>query len=465
MTGLPEEFKNKMSGLLNEEYEEFIKSYDSARVQGLRLNLLKLLPEDGKWLTENFGLTPVPWAKEGFYYNGEKRPGRHPYHAAGLYYIQEPSAMAVVTLLNPQPGEKILDLCAAPGGKTTQIASRLRGTGFLLSNEIHPARAKILSQNVERMGIGNAVVTNEDSARLAAFFPGFFDRIAVDAPCSGEGMFRKDEEACEEWSPENVNICAARQQEILHNAALMLKAGGTLVYSTCTFSPEEDEQAAELFLDSHPDFAIEDCSTFLEESGVYGLSCGRPEWGLNQREDLKNTFRIWPHRTRGEGHYLAVFKKRGEVRKEEQQKEPPYIKDKKLLKEIEDFLGEVCPNAGKLKNRNEWILFGDQIYHVPAEMRDIKGMKVVRPGLHVAAVKKNRLEPAHGLALWLKKEEAARIHDMDEEAAVRYLRGETAAGDGEKGWTLMCVNGFPLGWAKEAGGILKNHYPKGLRFL
>ena len=242
MINLPAAFTERMKQMLGREYDAFIASYDKERSQGLRVNGLKTDPAEFA-KTAPFSLNPVAWAAEGFAYGAEDRPGRHPYHDAGVYYIQEPSAMIAASLLNPQPGEMILDLCAAPGGKSTQAAARLGGEGLLVSNEIHPARAKILSQNIERMGIRNAVVTNEDSGRLTKYFPAFFDGIIVDAPCSGEGMFRKDETAVTEWSPENVRRCAGRQQEILENAAMMLKPGGRLVYSTCTFAPEEDEQA------------------------------------------------------------------------------------------------------------------------------------------------------------------------------------------------------------------------------
>ena len=235
---LPQVFRKKMKNLLGEEYEAFLESYDREREQGLRLNLLKTDRERFREETE-FSLKPIPWAEEGYYYGAKDRPGRHPYHEAGVYYIQEPSAMAVVSLLDPKPGDRVLDLCAAPGGKTSHIASRLQGKGFLLSNEIHPARARILSQNAERMGIANGAVFNEDSARLSAAFPEYFDKIVVDAPCSGEGMFRKDEGARAEWSSDKVRLCAQRQAEILENASAMLKPGGTMAYSTCTLSPEE----------------------------------------------------------------------------------------------------------------------------------------------------------------------------------------------------------------------------------
>ena len=256
---LPQAFLNRMESMLGEEYPAFLESYEKEKYQALRLNSIK---GDIAQMKDKvpFQLQPVAWAKDGFYYEKDDAPGKYPLHEAGVYYIQEPSAMAPAAYLTRQmadgAGERILDLCAAPGGKSTQIAATMEGRGTLISNEIHPARAKILSQNIERMGIRNAVVTNEDSGRLTKYFLAFFDGIIVDAPCSGEGMFRKDEAAVTEWSPENVHRCAGRQQEILENAATMLKPGGRLVYSTCTFAPEEDEQAIGRFLEAHPEFTL-----------------------------------------------------------------------------------------------------------------------------------------------------------------------------------------------------------------
>ncbi len=467
MIQLPELFTEKMKGLLGEEYGSFIESYEKERVFGLRRNSLKISAEEfGR--TCPFELKKIPWSFEGYYYKAGERPGKHPYHEAGLYYIQEPSAMAVTELLDPRPGEKILDLCAAPGGKTTHIAGRLQGKGFLLSNEIHPARARILSQNVERMGIGNAVVSNEDSKNLTLRFPEFFDRIAVDAPCSGEGMFRKDEAARLEWTPEHVNNCAVRQEEILNNAADMLKPGGRMVYSTCTFSPEENEQVIEKFLLNHPEFSVE----VMENRP--GLSQGRPDWSKTGLKDLKGTFRIWPHKAEGEGHYLAVLKKASLGTGEKRQAVPDYIKDKSVLKELEKFLKELMRNPGYLLLRKEYVLFGDQMYLLPPEMIDFKGMKIIRPGLHMGTMKKNRFEPSHALALFLKKEEVNQWVDLSSagEEIIKYLKGETLAEKAfpndclnQKGWVLINTDGYSIGFAKLAGGILKNHYPKGLRWL
>lgn len=376
--------------------------------------------------------------------------------------------MAVVSLLDPKPGEKVLDLCAAPGGKTTHIAERLSGEGLLVSNEIHPARAKILSQNVERMGIGNAVVTNEDSGRLKKYFPEFFDRIVVDAPCSGEGMFRKDEQARAEWSEENVQICADRQQEILDNAAEMLRPGGRLVYSTCTFSPEEDEDGIARFLERHPEISI---VKIPAEEKLSGLSAGRPEWSRNQHPDIAETYRIWPHKAEGEGHYLALLEKReteedgfGSGSRKKKIRFPNYWKDRAGIKVLQEFLKDTCIDY--YPKLDHLTLFGDQIYLVPAEMPDFAGLKVLRPGLHLGTLKKNRLEPSHALALFLRPDQVKYVISIraDDPQILDYLRGNTLSDDeGRKGWTLVCAGRYSIGWAKASSGLLKNHYPKGLR--
>jgi NOL1/NOP2/sun family putative RNA methylase len=467
MIQLPDKFVEKMKGLLGNESDAFLKSYEEDRALGLRINPLKTEP--GEFVRQSpFISEPVSWASEGFYYQAGQRPGKHPYHEAGVYYIQEPSAMAVVELLDPKPGEKILDLCAAPGGKTTHIAGKLKGEGFLLSNEIHPSRARILAQNVERMGIRNSVVTNEDSYSLSLKFPEFFHRIVVDAPCSGEGMFRKDEAARLEWSPDHVETCARRQSEILENAAGMLKSGGTMVYSTCTFSPEENEQVIESFLISHPDFSIAD------KGDCPGLSHGMPKWSKNGSEDLKKTFRIWPHKSEGEGHYLAVLKRDGEKVPERKRSCPAYLKDKAIWKEAELFLKELLVDPDVFLDRKEYILFGEQLYLLPPEMIDLKGIKVIRPGLHMGTIKKNRFEPSHALALSLRKEEVLQWAEIpaDHEDMVRYLKGQTLSPPfswpvrlEKKGWVLVVTDGYSIGFAKLAAGILKNHYPKGLRWM
>ena len=454
---LPQAFLDRMEKMLGDEYPAFIQSYEKEQYQALRVNPLKA-DRDTFVLRSPFTLRPVAWERNGFYYEKGDAPGKHPYHAAGVYYIQEPSAMAPAAYLDAKPGEKILDLCAAPGGKSTQIAAAMRGEGLLISNEIHPARAKILSENIERMGIRNAMVTNESPQSLAKIFEAYFDRIMVDAPCSGEGMFRKNADACDEWSPQNVVLCAERQAEILECAASMLRPGGRMVYSTCTFAPEENEGTISRFLTKHPEFSIVDVPHYEQ------MSTGIAAWTDEPQPGLERTIRLFPHHVDGEGHYLAVLQKEGSV---SGNYEGDWAKGlekgipERDAREYLDFAKEtlrVTP-GGKL------IRFGEQLYLAPEEMPSTKGLKVLRPGLHLGTMKKNRFEPSHALALALTPADVLHSYDMagDSSEVRAYLNGQTLAADGEKGWYLMTVDGYSIGWGKLAGGMIKNHYPKGLR--
>ena len=344
--------------------------------------------------------------------------------------------MAPVALLDPQPGERICDLCAAPGGKTTQIAGRMLGKGFLLCNEINPKRAKILSRNIERMAVATALVTNEHPERLAQRFPGFFDRVLVDAPCSGEGMFRKEEAAVTDWSEETVQMCAHRQGEILHSAARMVRPGGRLVYSTCTFAPEEDELTVAAFLEAHPEFTPEAVEAPWFVPGENG------------------SFRMWPHKLLGEGHFAAVLRKQ----EAEEESDIPECPAEKLPKQWTVFakeLGIQLP-AGKA------VSFGTNLFWAPEEMPSLQKLKVLRPGLELGEVKKDRFEPAHALALWLKSCKTEHSVPEDSEDAKAYLHGEVISSE-KKGWCLVKAGDFSIGWGKGDGRVLKNHYPKGLR--
>lgn len=484
---LPEKFLERMQNMLGEEYPAFLESLSGKRYRALRLNPLKTRIQEGKEKLP-FALSPVPWTKNGFYYEEEEQPGKHPYHEAGLYYIQEPSAMAPVPCLmeerasvaaiperqeehvsaaaiperqeEPATPGRVLDLCAAPGGKSTQIAEYMRGRGMLITNEIHPQRAKILSENIERMGISNAIVLNETPESLSKRFIAFFDRILVDAPCSGEGMFRKNDNAGEEWSEENVALCAERQDGILDCAATMLKPGGRLVYSTCTFAPAEDEGSVSRFLETHPDFCLE-------------------------KEE-----RLMPHKIKGEGHFLAVLHREGGQLSSAATAGTEKSLTLKDCREFLDFAKEALTiPAEELTEGKILLRFGEQLYLAPAETPSLRGLKVLRPGLHLGTVKKNRFEPSHALALFLKKEQAVHAVNLagDGTAVRKYLEGQTLTiGEGcdvemahiitrgrmaaeqadvslPKGWCLVCVDGYSLGWGKAAGAVLKNHYPKGLR--
>ncbi len=427
---LPEAFLTRIKKQLGEEYPAFLNSLDRPRAVALRFNPLK-----GAAPSLSFVQKAVPWEPQGYYYAIDARPGLHPYHEAGVYYLQEASAMSAVALLDPQPGERVCDLCAAPGGKTTQIAGRMAGEGFLLCNEIHPKRAQILARNIERMGVANSLVTNEHPGRLAEKYPGFFDRILIDAPCSGEGMFRKEEAAVTDWSQETVEMCARRQAEILSSGAALLRPGGRLVYSTCTFAPEENEQTIEAFLKTHPEFEMEPVEA---------------PWFTTVGEGV---FRLWPHKLLGEGHFVAVLRKR-----EGQETDIAPASGEKLPKEWAAF----AKDLGISLPEGKAILFGQSLYLAPKELPDIRGIRVLRPGLELGILKKDRLEPAHALALWLKT--AAQTVDLSPESSAiqAYLRGETIP-CGTRGWTLVRVNSFSIGWGKSDGKVLKNHYPKGLR--
>ncbi len=506
---LPRAFTERMERLLGpDEFAAFHAAFQEARTHGLRTNTLKLSPERLQSMLA-MDLEPVPWAPGGFYYPEEARPGGHPYHASGLYYIQEPSAMAAAQALAPRPGERVLDLCAAPGGKATHLACLMQDRGLLVANEIVPKRAQVLVENLERFGVTCAVVTQEEPGRLAERFPAFFDRILVDAPCSGEGMFRKLPEAIGEWRPEAPAACALRQEAILDAAVAMLRPGGFLFYSTCTFAPEENEQMLLKLLRRCPDLRV------AAMPAIPGGQPARPEWAGNptpqEAEAIARTVRLWPHRVRGEGHFLALLQKAGEgeahaagtggtgpeglaradasvaVRSPGGPVEgsrtgrgkgrhgrlgrPEGRGDRRgpgaSVEAAVALFGRFCREALHRELSGPFLLRGEALYRVPPDLPDLDGLRVVRPGLHLGMVRKGRFEPAHALALALRAGDARQVRDLpaDGDEVRAYLRGETLPLRGEEGWTLVTVDGFPLGWAKGAGGMLKNHYPRGLRWL
>ena len=428
---LPEAFLERMKIQLGEEYPAFLASLERPRAVALRFNPLKGEPPELDFVGNS-----VPWEPRGYYYDPEARPGLHPFHEAGVYYLQEASAMAPVALLDPRPGERVCDLCAAPGGKSTQIAGRMLGEGFLLCNEINPKRAKILSRNVERLGIANALVTNEHPQRLAEKLCGFFDRVLVDAPCSGEGMFRKEEAAVTDWSEETVRMCANRQREILHSAAALVRPGGRLVYSTCTFAPEENEGTVAAFLKEHPDFAPEPVEA---------------PWFV-QGENA--SVRLWPHKLLGEGHFAAVLRRKGAPEEEWED----HRQKQKLPKLWEDFARELGIDlpAGKP------VSFGQSLYWAPEQMPELHGIRVLRPGLELGELKKDRFQPAHALALWLRTAKIVQSFAAGSSRIAAYMHGETVPSMA-KGWCLVQTEGYSIGWGKGDGKLLKNHYPKGLR--
>ena len=427
---LPEAFLSRMQAQLGSEYPQYLASLDRPRAVALRFNPMK-----GNAPQLPFVQAEVPWESQGYYYDPTARPGLHPFHEAGVYYLQEASAMSAVALLDPQPGERVCDLCAAPGGKTTQIAGRMMGQGFLLCNEWSPKRSKILSQNIERMGVPNALVTNEHPENLAKRLPAFFDRVLIDAPCSGEGMFRKEEAAITDWSEETVAMCARRQQEILRSGAVLVRPGGRLVYSTCTFAPAENEETVEAFLAQHPDFVLEEVDApWFTQGG-------------------KGQFRLWPHKLLGEGHFVAVLRK---IAGEEA--DIALQPGEKLPKEWLTF----AKDLGIRLPQGKAVAFGSTLYWAPEDLPLLRGLKVLRPGLELGEVKKGRFEPAHALALYLQDCVNCVSLDPDGSEIRAYLHGDVIPAK-VKGWCLVKVGNYPIGWGKGDTNVLKNHYPKGLR--
>ena len=428
MDRLPKAFIERMKKQLPEdEWEAFFATYLGQPHKGIRANTLKITPQT---LAKIFPVgNPIAWEENGFYYEGEK-VGAHPYHAAGLFYSQEPSAMCAAPLLKVEKGERVLDLCSAPGGKGTRLAADLDGEGFIVLNEPIPSRAKILLENVERMGITNAVVVCEYPPKLADKLPAHFDKIMVDAPCSGEGMFRKNaDEALTEWSEENVALCAKRQGEILACATEMLADGGKMVYSTCTFAPQEDEEQTQNYLANNP------MMERLQEEKLY------------------------PHKVAGEGHYAALLYKNGGGRCEAK----PFkaVCTPASAKVYRAFEKE-CLDGYFARNLHE---ANGTLYALPDRIFDFKGLNVLRVGLKLGEVKNGRFEPAHALAMAMRKKQIKNTADfgVDDTRVRAYLRGEAIEGGGENGWCVVCVEGYPLGWGKRVNGTVKNHYPKHLR--
>ena len=538
---LPQEFLERMEHMLGEEYPAFLQSYEEPRKFGLRVNTMKISVEEFQRLAP-FHLTPIPWIPNGFYYEREDDPARHPFYYAGLYYLQEPSAMTPASILPVMPGEHVLDLCAAPGGKATALGAKLAGEGLLVANDISASRAKALLKNLEIFGIRNSFVTNAYPAKLAEQFAGAFDKILVDAPCSGEGMFRKDLANARVWSLEKVKECAKTQHEIIRQAVSMLKPGGLLLYSTCTFSPEENEQTIASLLQEHPELQL------VELPWYEGFAHGRPELADGNPE-LTKCVRIFPHRMAGEGHFLALLYKKkdgeadtelrlsemmegqlsdctsvenmqmeisittlqqntsGENFVEQSEQEAQDInkkrkrktrdvdnlnlngkargKDKNSARErlalggkksgaqsdeavLEEFLQDIAPEAGY--TFADMDIRNGQVYYIQNRVPAGRGIPFLRNGLYFGELRKGRFEPSQSLAMALRASDYASVLDFPQadERVRRYLGGETIDVEDlpcarKKGWQLVCVDGYPLGWGKLVNGTLKNKYHPGWR--
>lgn len=497
---LPEQFTLRMKKMLGDDYKSFALSYEHPRPYGLRINSSKYMNKD----EFPFTLSQIPWAENGFFAKRDEHPGRHPLHEAGAYYIQEPSAMCVVSLLAPKPGNIILDLCAAPGGKSTQIADKLCGEGLLVSNEIITSRSKILSRNIERLGITNAIVLNETPDTLAGNFQNYFDGIVVDAPCSGEGMFCKEEAAINEWSLDNIALCAKRQKHILEEADKMLKPNGVLVYSTCTFSPDENEEILLWFMRRHPEYHVEPYSPYFpgctdKNNNTDNLCDGNPDFisekffplSEYEKNAIKCAVRFWPHKIRGEGHFAVRLRKNtdnyidnnlknniNKITNFESKKRKNYGKinsnikqnhfktiPKNEFKVLIKMLSQILKNTDFITKHYENIcIFGDEVYILPEDTPKLNNLKIRRAGTHLASKKKNRFEPAHAFAMSLHPNEVINYLELDKETATKFLHGDTLQCEPIlDGWVLTGICGCSLGFGKAKNGILKNHYPKGLR--
>ncbi|MBR4815966.1 MAG: RsmB/NOP family class I SAM-dependent RNA methyltransferase [Lachnospiraceae bacterium] len=470
-TWLPEKFLDEMKELLGDEYEAFLASYDEEHMRGMRCNTLKLTPsefeEKAPFISEK-----VKWTDNGYYTSEDEQPAKHPYYFAGLYYIQEPSAMLPAALLPVEPGDRVLDLCAAPGGKTTELGAKLKGKGLLVSNDISASRAKALVKNVELFGIKNAVVVSEAPEKLAERFEGYFDKILVDAPCSGEGMFRKVHSIAKNWEQYGSQYYADIQRTVLPAAVKMLKPGGRLLYSTCTFSRLEDEDSIRFILKNFPDMEVADAIDFDDERyfGFYRGKLFREE-ETDSEKAITKTIRLFPHRIKGEGHYAALLRKKGE---------------ENAVSTIEDSVNEIYNNEYDTRTRARQKKVSDEafdffekigfeidvsrlrvsenkIYLLPENMPDFDRLRVLRTGLFLGEMKTGRFEPSQSLALALKKEEYGNCLNLSlsDDRVVRFLKCESIDvkdGEAEDGYCLVMVDGYPLGWGKLDKGRFKNKY-------
>ena len=461
---LPEAFLLKMQELLGEEFGQYLESFKEEWKPGLRVNTLKLSPGELAELVP-WNLEPVPWADNGFYYDGTLdgevlRPSKHPAYYAGLYYLQEPSAMTPAAMLPVVPGDRVLDLCAAPGGKSTELASKLKGRGMLVSNDISYSRARALLKNLELAGAANICVTSEAPEKLAGVWPEFFDKILVDAPCSGEGMFRRDEDMVKDWNEKGPEYYVPIQRQILSQAAAMLRPGGYMLYSTCTFSVEEDEENVAYVLEEFPQMQL--CCLDLDK--VPG-ACG----GFG----LSGCMRLFPHRLKGEGHFLALMRKKGgdDGGKKILPPMDPGTAGKRVRavekeKELDAFLRQ----SGAEWDYERIVIHQDNAYYLPEGLAWNLPLRFLRTGLFLGELKKGRFEPSQALAMSMKAGQFPNTVSFPggDSRVLRYLKGETISLEGDegpvKGWCLAAMEGFPLGWAKGTGMSLKNKYYPGWRW-
>ncbi len=453
---LPKLFEDNMIALLGDEFEAYKACLDKPMYHGIRINTMKISVED--FLKINpFHLKPVPWCDNGFYYDEKlDKPSKHPYYFAGLYYIQEPSAMTPAAVIPVEKGDRVLDICAAPGGKSTELAAKLDGTGVLVSNDISASRAKALLKNLEVFGATNALIISEAPYKLSERFAGYFDKILIDAPCSGEGMFRKSNSMITAWENNGNQLFSDLQISILKEVVKMLKPGGKILYSTCTFAPLENEKSVEYLLSLDEELNICDFDKYE------AFDSGHPEWSDSGNEDLYKCARIWPHRIEGEGHFVALVEKSGQSTNSLNYGSYP-IKKAKLTKEAMDFFALM----NKEFDSNRIEMSQDKLYYIPDTFPAVRGLRILRCGLYLGEVKKNRFEPSQSLAMSLKASDFTNVINLraEDDRVSKYLKGETIEAEGKNGWALVCVDSFPLGWGKLNNGILKNKYLPGWRLM
>ncbi len=453
---LPGSFVENMRTILGEELDLYLESFQKPRFMGLRVNTSKISVEEFERIQPFHSLRKVPWTRNGYYYTEEDAPTKHPYYYAGLYYIQEPSAMTPASVLPVEEGECVLDLCAAPGGKATELAAKLNHTGLLVANDASASRTKALLKNLEVFGAPNILITSEMGNRLDQYFHEFFDKILIDAPCSGEGMFRKQSHMIPAWERQGPEYFSRIQREILRQAAGLLKPGGMMLYSTCTFSELENEGSVDDFLKEHPDFHLADIPW------CEGFCPGRPKL-VNSMFPLHKCVRLFPHKIDGEGHFLALLQRDGEQKK--------YVPEERrrmtrLPAELEEFLKDV-----KLPFSLSGIqVLNTKVFWIPEGIGRCQGLRALRFGLYMGELLKKRFEPSQAFAMVLKKEEYGSVIDLSasDQRVIRYLKGETieieeGESSRENGWQLICVDGYPLGWGKLLRGTLRNKYLSGWR--
>lgn len=464
---LPEQFTARIREQLKEEADAYFACYDQPKYQGLRVNTLKISVEEFLKISP-FPLRPVPWTKNGFYYDSQYQPAKHPYYFAGLYYLQEPSAMSPAAMLPIEEGDRVLDMCAAPGGKTTELGAKLKKTGILYANDVSQSRARALLKNIELFGIDNSVVLSEPPEKLLSRCSCYFDKILIDAPCSGEGMFRKEPSIISNWEKTGTAYYAEIQRRIIVTGAKLLRPGGMMLYSTCTFSPEEDEEAIVHLLSQCPYMELVELPMFD------GFDTGHGEWASRPVSNIEYCRRLWPHRIQGEGHFLALLRKKtaeevaqeGLELNEEQQRDllPNYgsypYKGARLTPEAEAFFQK----AGTRLDTNRLEEHEGRLYYPPKDMADVRGLRILRSGIFLGENKKKRFEPSQPYAVSLGGNCGYAISlPAEDERIVRFLKGETISLEGPDGYVLLCVDGFGLGWGKINRGICKNKYNIGWR--